>query len=107
HGGGRGRRSCLLSLVGLIFPRLLVPRGIVAKLYVQKSNFAVRRLSCYPSLGRHQTSEVATEYLFPEPRSGGKKAKATADQAPKIRVSSGHLWREWQVHRRALHTHLG
>jgi hypothetical protein len=40
-------------------------------------------------------------------RSGGKKAKATADQAPKIRVSSGHLWREWQVHRRALHTHLG
>jgi hypothetical protein len=38
---------------------------------------------------------------------GGKKAKATADQAPKIRVSSGHLWREWQVHRRALHTHLG
>lgn len=38
------------------------------QLYVQKSNFAVRRLSCYPSLGRHQTSEVATEYLFPEPR---------------------------------------
>ncbi|NP_001142686.1 uncharacterized protein LOC100274986 [Zea mays] len=75
-------------------PRLLT---FALELYVQKSNFAVRRLSCYPSLGRHQTSEVATEYLFPEPRSGGKKAKATADQAPKIRVSSGHLWREWQA----------
>ena len=35
-----------------------------------------------------------------------KKAKATADEAPKIRVSNGHFWRKWQVHRRALHAYL-
>ncbi|XP_025811661.1 uncharacterized protein LOC112889310 [Panicum hallii] len=44
------------------------------QLYVQKSNYPVVG---YPSLGRHQTLEVATEYLFGA--QNRKKAKATAN----------------------------